>query len=127
MHAGQAQQLGERCLQARKPGGRSQIQLGVVVQHRLVDLRAGALLMAGLEAERQIDLAARDFLADALAQIVFQRPQLFGQPQAELEVAVVDRAHFAADGTESRCWSRSGIGGHASDHGVLSQGMDDEW
>ena len=44
------------------------------------------------DAHPEVDLAALEFAAEALAQPGFQSAQLVGQPELEIEVTMIDRA-----------------------------------
>src|SRR5690606_12175966 len=67
-------------------------------------------------AQRDVDLATAELRGDALAEIAFQRTQLLGQPQADLEVAVIHRAQLPGKAPPGATRFTPGESGHALNH-----------
>jgi len=85
-----------------------------------VDLQGGAVVFLG-EAQSAFHLAARDAFAQGIANRAFEVAEGVRQAQVRLEIAMIDRADFPAEGAMGAGLLAAGKGRHAVDHrGYLS-------
>ncbi|MNQ96656.1 hypothetical protein D3C85_1122720 [compost metagenome] len=85
-----------------------------------VDLQGLAAAFLG-QAQGALDLAARQGLAQRFAHAAFEVAEGFRQAQVRLQIAVVDRAQFPAQGAVRAGALDPGKGGHAVYHGRSSR------
>src|SRR5690606_2104987 len=94
-------------VQVHAPTSDVHLQRGVAVT------RFGSWL---LEAQREIDVAARQVAAQPLPDQVLEALGLPGETQVGAEVTVVDGANFGTESTDGRVQLRLAIARHAPDH-----------
>ncbi|MNP37989.1 hypothetical protein D3C76_1314700 [compost metagenome] len=81
-----------------------------------IDLQGPAGGFLGV-AQRALDLAPRQGLAQRLTHGTFEVAQGFGQAQVWFKVAMIDRAQFPTEGALGTGSLDAGKGGHAVHHG----------
>jgi hypothetical protein len=116
-HARPAQRVGRGQLGGtgqQRPHFRSQgFEL---LQHLLVDPEGLARSRRSGKRDPAFDLAARDLRDQGLAQHRLDRAQVVGQPELDVEIAVVDRAHLEAQRPVRELARRRGVSRHAVYH-----------
>jgi len=85
-------------------------------QQVLVELERLVRARHGGERHAAFHLAAGDIFVELLAQRGLDRPQVVGQTELDVEVAVVDRAQLDAQHAEREFPCRGGVSGHAVNH-----------
>lgn len=83
----------------------------------------GVGLLGRLQAQVRLDLAPLEPARDPLACGGLERAQLLGQPQAHVEVTVVDRAQLPDEGAGRGVGAGAGERGHAANHGSMVNGF----
>src|SRR5690606_32264731 len=109
-------------------GGRGQIGNEVAGPLQLLGQCAHGLGVQGAQGvaldggigQLDLDLAPQDVASHQFAQARFSKTQIFQNPQAQIQVAVVDAADFRADRSGVGVQAGGAKGGHAADHGAVS-------
>ena len=92
------------------------LQASRLLQHLLVDPEGLARSRRSGERNPAFDLAARDLRDQGLAQHRLNRAQVVGQPELDVEIAVVDRAHLEAQRPVRELARCRGVSRHAVYH-----------
>jgi hypothetical protein len=115
--AGPGKQTGEVDADSAEPRADASGRAHELFEHGIVDADLAGAGIGRLEAQVDVDLAARQLGGGTLAQYRLDRAQFFGQARIELEIAVIDRAQLERKRAPAGLGFRTREGGHAADHG----------
>ncbi len=106
----------------RKARGSRQMSTNAVIQsYELIEQRGVELQrnMAGralLQSDTALDLATREPRSDQLAHAGLERAELVGEPELDVQIAMIDRTDLDAERAERKLLGHRGVAGHAVDH-----------
>ena len=117
-HAGPVQDIGDAQAGGRRAARSCTLSLSAITCRSRVSLISGTRVVSAvaLNDTRHSTLPRLSLRGHQFAQRRFDAAQVFGQPELEVEIAMVDRTQFDVEGAISEFFRRHGVAGHAVYH-----------